>query len=484
MTRRIINLWQTLDWWTVILYSLFIIAGCLNIYAASYDFDNASIFDFSERSGKQLTWVALAAFIALVVLLLDIRFYEDYANMFYLFMLVLLAVTIVIAPNIKGSHSWLVFGPISLQPAEFAKCTTALALAKFLNNGNGILEQWKNLMIAFSIILLPMMLIIFQNEAGSALVYCAFLLMFYREGMTGIILLSVICAITFFIVGIKFSDIMIFSPEESAGFFYSGLFLAIVVVVFMAWHFKEKTVAKVSFLIYSIALIIGFISHHFNPIKYTLLLTIAHSLVACYGIAVAFIYKYKRYIFIPIIIFASFGFSYSIDYLFHNVLKPHQRIRIEVTLGIQDDPRGVGYNVNQSKIAIGSGGFTGKGFLNGTQTKLKYVPEQDTDFIFCTIGEEWGFLGSFAVIIGYLLFLIRLITLAERQRTVFARVYGYSVVSIIFFHLLVNLGMALGLTPVIGIPLPFFSYGGSSLWGFTILLFVFLRLDAGRLERF
>lgn len=484
MTRRIINLWQTLDWWTVILYSLFIIAGCLNIYAASYDFDNASIFDFSERSGKQLTWVALAGFIALVVLLLDTRFYEDYANAFYLFMLVLLAVTIVIAPNIKGSHSWLVFGPISLQPAEFAKCTTALALAKFLNNGNGMLEHWKNLMIAFAIILAPMMLIIFQNEAGSALVYSTFLLMFYREGMTGIILLSVICAITFFIVGIKFSDVMIFSPEESAGFFYSELFLAIVVIAFMAWHFKEKSVAKVSFLIYAIALIIGVISHFFNPIKYTLLLTIAHCLVACYGIAVAFIYKYKRYILIPIIIFVSFGFSFSIDYIFHNVLKPHQRIRIEVTLGIQDDPRGVGYNVNQSKIAIGSGGFLGKGFLNGTQTKLKYVPEQDTDFIFCTIGEEWGFLGSFAVIASYLLFLIRLITLAERQRTVFARVYGYSVVSIIFFHLLVNLGMALGLTPVIGIPLPFFSYGGSSLWGFTILLFIFLRLDAGRLERF
>lgn len=347
-----------------------------------------------------------------------------------------------------------------------------------------MLEHWKNLMIAFAIILAPMMLIIFQNEAGSALVYSTFLLMFYREGMTGIILLSVICAITFFIVGIKFSDVMIFSPEESAGFFYSELFLAIVVIAFMAWHFKEKSVAKVSFLIYAIALIIGVISHFFNPIKYTLLLTIAHCLVACYGIAVAFIYKYKRYILIPIIIFVSFGFSFSIDYIFHNVLKPHQRIRIEVTLGIQDDPRGVGYNVNQSKIAIGSGGFLGKGFLNGTQTKLKYVPEQDTDFIFCTIGEEWGFLGSFAVIASYLLFLIRLITLAERQRTVFARVYGYSVVSIIFFHLLVNLGMALGLTPVIGIPLPFFSYGGSSLWGFTILLFIFLRLDAGRLERF
>lgn len=485
MTRRTINIWESIDWWVVAIYLLLVIAGWVNIYAASYDFDNASIFDFSERSGKQLTWIACSAFIILVVVLLDTRIYEDFAYPFYILMMLLLVLTIFVAPDIKGSRSWLVLGPIgSIQPAEFAKFSTALMLAKLISESPTRLSNWKTLLYCLAVILLPMMLIILQSETGTALIYLAFMLMFYREGMPGFILLSGIAAIVLFILGICFGDLAIFSGGESAGVFYSELFVGLLILLLLVFYFEDWLTTKITLSIFAGCLLIGYLVSFFYPIPVIYRLAAAIVLVMGYTIFLAFYRQNKRYLLVATLIAASFVFSYSVEYIFDNVLMPHQRIRIEVALGMQDDPRGVGYNVNQSKIAIGSGGFLGKGFLNGTQTKLKYVPEQDTDFIFCTIGEEWGFLGATAIITLFAALLFRLVLLAERQRSTFSRVYGYCLVSIIALHLCINIGMTIGITPVIGIPLPFFSYGGSSLWAVTILLFVFLRLDAARLERF
>jgi len=473
-----------LDWTTVLYFILLVTMGWISIYGASYDFEfEGSIFDFNQRAGKQFIWILTAFALGGVILLIDYRIFNYFAYMIYAAVILLLIVTIFVAPEIKGSRSWLVLGPISFQPAELAKMATALALAKFMSKYNYKIKTWRDLIPLAFFVLLPFGLIILQKETGSALVFVAFLLMFYREGMKGIVLLLVTLAVVLFVVVIRFS----ISPiSDDRGTWGMVLAMGIIMLIqfnyayFFTRHRKEALIliGGIIFLTStSVLLNIWFV------IDYDYIALGIAGASCIYWLLVELFKRYKKYLLLTLITFVSIAFSYTADQLFNRMLEPHQQIRIKVLLNMEDDLAGAGYNVNQSKIAIGSGGLFGKGFLNGTQTKLKYVPEQDTDFIFCTVGEEHGFIGSAFVLIIYWLLLMRILKIGERQRETFHRIYAYCVASILFFHLMINVGMVLGLMPVIGIPLPFFSYGGSSLWGFTIMLFILLRLDASRLER-
>ncbi|MCM1028688.1 MAG: rod shape-determining protein RodA [Pseudoflavonifractor sp.] len=476
------SVFRYVDWVTVILYLLLVIAGAISIYAASYDFDHANIFSFDEYSGKQLRWIGLSMLLGLGILLVDSRVYETYAYPVYAAMMCLLLVTIFIAPDIKGSHSWIKLGPISLQPAEFAKFATSLALAKlFAGYGFSLNASRKNYLRAIGIIMLPIMLILAQRETGSALAYLSLFFVLYREGMSGIVLLSALCAVLFFVVSIKFSDLsLIGMPIGELAVFMMIMF---IVVIMTAIYCRNVRAARNILIWYAATTGCLFAVSYFtgNVIpSATYIMSGIIMVSVVYLVLLALKEKISRMYIAALVAVASVGFLMSVNYAFDNILQPHQQQRIKVTLGMEEDLRGAGYNVNQSKIAIGSGGITGKGFLNGTQTKLKYVPEQHTDFIYCTIGEEEGFIGSAATLLLFVALIFRVITLAERQPRAFARVYGYCVASILIFHVSINVGMVIGLCPVIGIPLPFFSYGGSSLWGFTTLLFILLRLDASR----
>ncbi|MDR3309072.1 MAG: rod shape-determining protein RodA [Tannerella sp.] len=474
--------WRTVDWLTVSLYCLMVAAGWISICGASYDFENPTFFSPSARPGMQLIWIGISSMLIFVIMMMDKHFFETFAYIIYWFLIALLILTVFVAPDIKGSHSWLVItSSIRLQPAEFAKFATVLALAKRMNNYNFNLLTARNFLSSLIIIMLPAVCIIMQNETGSALVFIALAIVLYREGMSGYVLLTGICAVLFFIIELKY-EATIWQATPAGELIVTSIIL-LMIIFMLRFIFKARVIATYFTYIIIAAAIIGYVSTYFITFNLVLLTL---SMIAGFVLYLLF-YSLKKYVvhYALIAVFAvmSVGFLYSIDYVFDNVLEPHQRERIMVSLGMIDDPAGKGYNVNQSKIAIGSGGFVGKGFLNGTQTKLKYVPEQDTDFIFCTVGEEFGFLGAIFVIALYCTFLLRLMHLAERQDTVFGRVYGYGIMSIIFFHVLVNIGMVCGIMPVIGIPLPFFSYGGSSLLGFTIMLFIFLRIDSGRKER-
>ncbi|MDR1407675.1 MAG: rod shape-determining protein RodA [Tannerella sp.] len=473
--------WLSVDWMTIGLYVLMIAAGWLSICGASYEFDTAGLFDPSGRPGSQLIWIASSFALVFVILMLDKDFFETFSYPIYGLILVVLFITIFVAPDIKGSHSWLVMGPIRVQPAEFAKFATALALAKFMNSYNFNLLTIRKIIMVCLLVLIPMGCILMQKETGSALVYLAFALMLYREGMSGFILLASVCAVVFLVIVLKLGNDMI-ANNTPAGELIVSL-LVLLIMLFMTYLIRRDKIAmRVILYLVVLALLAGFIASLFIPINFVWIVVGLIGVIALFLVFMAVKNLIWHYVLISLFAVLSLSFMYSIDYVFEDVLEPHQQMRIKVALGLEDDPAGAGYNVNQSKIAIGSGGFLGKGFLNGTQTKLKYVPEQDTDFIFCTIGEEFGFWGSLLVLGLFGALIIRLIILAERQSTTFGRVYGYSVASIFFFHVLINIGMVMGLTPVIGIPLPFFSYGGSSLWGFTILLFIFLRIDAGSKE--
>ncbi|MDR0835443.1 MAG: rod shape-determining protein RodA [Tannerella sp.] len=475
------NIWKSLDWFTVILYVLMVLFGWVSICGASYDFDNPQFFSTSVRPGMQLVWIGTSAVIIFMIMMLDKNFFETFAYPLYGFTILLLIATIFLAPDIKGSHSWLVITrSIRVQPAEFAKFATALALAKFMSTYEFKLLTVKNFTIASLLILLPMLCIVMQRETGSALVFLAFSIIFYREGMSGFVLLMALLAVIYFTVMLKYEGVMWhLTPVDEL--IVSGVIIGIILII-MRFSFNEKVLSKYFFLTVIVAGIASYITSYFvefNFVWVTIGLIVAFSLILIFFAIKNLVRKYAL---IAVFSFFSIGFIFSVDYVFNNILEPHQQQRIKVSLGLKDDPSGAGYNVNQSKIAIGSGGFRGKGFLNGTQTKLKYVPEQDTDFIFCTVGEEFGFVGTLAVLLVYGAFLLRLIFLAERQTTIFGRVYGYGVVSLFFFHVAVNIGMVCGLLPVIGIPLPFFSYGGSSLCGLTILIFIFLRIDYARKE--
>ena len=481
MQNKNTSIWKSVDWFTILLFVLMVTAGWISICGASFNIDNPKIFDISGRQGQQLIWIGTSIVLIFMIMLLDKNFFETFAYIIYGFIILLLIVTIFLAPDIKGSHSWLVITPsLRLQPAEFAKFATLLALAKFMNTYEFNLLKAKSFIASVLLVFLPMLCIILQREAGSALIFLALILVFYREGMSGYVLLISICAVLFFILQLKY-EYVLWHQTPVGELVVTCIILAII--YFLLRFVLKKT--KLSNYFIGFACLFGIISYIVSLFREINMVWIMFAFIICFSIYLL-LYSIRKidwqYALIALFAILSFGFLYSVDYVFDEMLEPHQQKRIKVSLGLEVDPTGAGYNVNQSMIAIGSGGISGKGFLNGTQTKLKYVPEQDTDFIFCTIGEEFGFLGSSLVVLIYALFLLRLIILAERQDTTFGRVYGYGVVSFFFFHAIINIGMVTGLTPVIGIPLPFFSYGGSSLWGSTILLFIFLRIDSARKE--
>ena len=472
---------QSLDWWTIGIYLALLALGWMSVCGASYTYGDTEIFSLSERSGMQIVWIGTSIVLGFVILMMDDRFFDTFAYAIYGVFLLLLFVTIFNPHEIKGSRSWIVLGPLRLQPAEFAKFATALAEAKLMSSYGFDIHKWKDFGSAVLIVLLPMICIIGQRETGSALVYLSFALMFYREGMPGSVLFTAVAMVIYFVVGIKYENVMLWDTPTSVGKFVV-LLLVQTFTAGMIWtYLKDKRMTK-RILAYSYGITLVFLLFSEFVIPFDIVWV---QLIICAGLIGYLIFeglstRFINYLYIGLFAVGSIMFFYSADFVLNDVLEAHQRVRINVLLGLDDDPAGAGYNVHQSEIAIGSGGLGGKGFLNGTQTKLKFVPEQDTDFIFCTVGEEEGFLGSAAVLGLFLALILRLMYLAERQPFKFGRVYGYCVAGIFLFHVFINVGMVLGLTPVIGIPLPFFSYGGSSLWGFTILLFIFLRIDAGR----
>ena len=472
---------RSLDWWTIGLYMALLAFGWISVCGASYTYGDTDIFSFSTRSGMQILWIGTSICLGFVLLMMDDRFYDTFAYVIYAALLLLLFLTIFNPHEIKGSRSWLVLGPLRLQPAEFAKFATALAVAKFMSTYGFNIHRWKHFAAAVAIVVLPMLFIVAQKETGSALVYLSFFLMFYREGMPGSVLFTGVAMVIYFVVGIRFEEVMLLDTPTSIGKFVVLLlvqvFSGVMVHVYCGNRKQTRLILGACLGVTAVFLLFSIYVIPFDIVWIQLILS---------GLLMGYLgYQWLRsrlssYLYILLFTLGSIAFFYSADYVLNHVMEPHQRVRINVLLGLDEDLAGAGYNVHQSEIAIGSGGLRGKGFLNGTQTKLKFVPEQDTDFIFCTVGEEEGFLGSAGVLILFLLLILRLIHLAERQPFKFGRIYGYCVLSIFLFHVFINVGMVLGLTPVIGIPLPFFSYGGSSLWGFTLLLFIFLRIDAGR----
>jgi rod shape determining protein RodA len=453
------NLAKNIDWTTIILYLVFVTAGWLNIFAVVYDPDpevEQNIFDLSLNSGKQLLWIGSAFVIILMIFAVDLKFFSTFAYVMYGFIILLVIATIFIGITVHGSHSWIGVGSFRIQPAEFAKLFTALALSRYLGDINTKMEKLNSRLIIAAILLVPCAFILLQNETGGVLVFSAFILVLFREGLSPWILIIGVVTITLVILTLIFDKYYIF---------LGILMLAAIIIVI-----RVSTVRKVVF----------------KPIMMNSLVIIGVAII-CIGLvfSVDFViepFQKKDENNIAISTISSIQTQKkkkSADTTFH-VLQKHQRDRIMILVHPEMDKKNKGYQINQSKVAIGSGGFAGQGFLKGTQTKFDFVPEQSTDFIFCTIGEEHGWIGSTLLIMLYIYFLIRLINLAERQKDKFARIYGYCVASIIFFHFMVNIGMTIGIFPIIGIPLPFFSYGGSSLWSFTILLFIFLRLDANR----
>lgn len=417
MTKRG-NIIANTDWLTVGLYLLLIIGGWFTIYSASFDNPSVSMFDLSERFGKQALWIGLALVLAFVIMIIDAKFFSAFAWWIYIFIILILIGVLLFGKTVAGSKSWFQIGSFAIQPAEFAKFVTALALAKYLGKLNINMGLLKTKLIAIIIIMIPSLLILLQNDTGSALVYFSFILVLYREGFSGIFIVLALVVAVLFILTLLIGKL----------YLIAGLALLSLLIIWISKKARKS---------------------------------------------------YKT----VILLFAlSSMFIFSVNFAFEEVLQPHQRNRIKILLGTMHDPHGVGYNVNQSKIAIGSGGLIGKGFKQGMLTRYHFVPEQSTDFIFCTVGEERGFVGSSILILLFWVLLVRIVYLAERQRSAFSRIYGYGVASVLFFHIAVNVGMTIGLMPVVGIPLPFFSYGGSSLWAFTILLFIFIKQDANRLN--
>ena len=412
------NIVGKIDWPLLLMYLALVVIGVTTIYAAAYNENHPNILDMSQHYGKQALFLGVSVFMGLIIMLIDAKFFNAFAYVIYGLSILTLLYVLVAGSTIAGSKSWIQLGFFSFQPSEFAKFGTALAVAHYLGDINTDFSKLKTQMIAYAMVLFPMMLVLCQGDAGSALVFLVFILVFYREGMSGNILLIGLAAVVLFLLTLYFSK------------WYVLIGLAVIFIALM--FFIERSKKNI------------------------------WKLIAVFAVSVMFIF--------------------SVDFFFYKVLKQHQRTRINIILGIEKDTRGVGYNLHQSKIAIGSGGFSGKGYMQGTMTKYNFVPEQHTDFIFCTIGEEFGFVGSFVLLSLYLTLLIRIILLAERQRSPFSRIYGYAIASIIFFHLMVNIGMTIGLMPVIGIPLPFLSYGGSSLLMFSLMFFVFLKQDANRMN--
>ena len=411
------SLFFNVDWIVILTFLTLCIIGWFNIHAAVYNPEKPSIFNLDTNYGKQLIFIVSALILGLVILLLDSKFFNTFSPVFYGVTLLLLVLVLIVGRNVGGNQAWIPIGSFRLQPSEFAKFSTCLLLARYLSTINTKVQDLRTQAVCAIILLIPMGLIMMQPDTGSALVFGSLIFVLYREGLSGY----------FLVIG------------------------AILIALFVLSLLMSKL-----YLIAGLLLISGFLIYNYKKNR-------AFVTTVIYGFVISVV------------------FIFCVDFAYNNVLQSHQRNRIDVLLGTVQDLRGEGYNVNQSKIAIGSGGMWGRGYLQGTQTKYDFVPEQSTDFIFCTIGEEWGFAGSFVVIGLYLFLLLRIVNIAERQRSSFSRIYGYGVASIIFFHFFINIGMTVGLVPVIGIPLPFISYGGSSLWSFTILLFILLKLDSNRM---
>lgn len=470
--KRSDNILTRIDKISVVLFLLLIFIGWFNIYAAVYNEEHAGLLDLSQRYGKQFIWIIASLILAVFISIIDNRFYFFFSWFIYGFCMLLLVLVVIIGKEINGARSWFELGGISLQPSELAKFGTSLALAGYLNNKRQDLTRLSEIVPAAGIIFLPALLTLIQPDMGSAIVYFSLFLVLFREGMSPYIFVSGLLMIVLFFLTLLTNNLYLTLALIS---------IAVILVWFSTRKWKLVILASGIFII--ITGILYLLDHYvIKSIGNELVIFI--SLILSGAVYAFYIYNKRALSVLIIYLFLVGSVIYvnTVDYAFNNFLKPHQKERVDILLGFKTDFHGTGYNVNQSIISIGSGGFAGKGFLQGTQTKFKFVPKQSSDFIFCTVGEEWGFLGSFVVIGVYLLLLLRLIKLAERQRSDFSRIYGYCVVSILFAHIFLNIGMAIGIVPVIGIPLPFLSYGGSSLWGFTILLFIFLRLDASRTE--
>ncbi len=456
-----------LDWMTILVYTVLVLMGWINIYAAVYDEAHSSIFDISQRYGMQLIWIGVSAFIAISILLIDDKYYHILAYPLYWFSILVLIGVLLFGKEVNGAKSWL-FG---IQPSEFVKFTTALALARYMSSYSFDIRNLKHLLHVAILLGLPVLIVMLQNDTGSALVFGSFLFMLYREGFNGWVYVALIMIISLFI----FSFLL-----EPTALLIVLILVCVVGEGMTNGNWKSKAIylaglALGSTLIYTVCQLLLSID-----ISWYLSILIAATLSIGVVILYAYRYKINNILTFILLFFGSLGFTYTVDYVFNNVLQIHQQKRILDLLGLESDLNHWGYNVNQSKIAIGSGGFTGKGFLEGTQTKFNFVPEQSTDFIFCTVGEEWGFIGSAIVIILFVILILRLIRMGERQQEPFGRIYCYCVASVFLFHVTINIGMTIGIMPVIGIPLPFFSYGGSSLIAFTILLFVAIKLDASK----
>lgn len=488
-----------MDWAIIGAYLMLVFIGWINIYASVHSTEPSSIFDWSARCGKQFIWMLTAFGLAGVILfLVPPKLWEGLSIPMYIGVLALLVLVIFVSRDVKGSHSWFTLGPVSFQPAEISKITTSLLLALVMSQQGFKLTRFKDFAIAAAIVGLPMLIIIGESETGSALVYVGFIFVLYREGLSG------------WWLGLGLVVIGLFISTLTLGAYWSVLLLIVVLVVCLAFLGSQKLfwrrimqmavfVGVMALLPWLWGLVQGAVQEHMDRIAsvawvprpgetqayfWSFLLKVKPLyllLIACFAVVPIILWRaYRRMDNVSLISAAAFlvgvALVFSTDYIFQNVLQPHQRSRIEVLLGMKEDLAGVGYNVHQSKIAIGSGGLFGKGFLHGTQTTFGFVPEQSTDFIFCTVGEEWGFAGCLVVILLYAFLIVRLIMDSERCRSPFTRIYGYCVAACIFMHLFINVGMTIGLMPVIGIPLPLMSYGGSSLWAFTILIFIFLAL--------
>ncbi len=450
------------DWLTIFIYLMLVAIGYLAIYAADYNELYPKAWDVARNYGKQFVWIGICMLVALIIQVFDTRFFTAFSYVIYGAVLLLLVATLFFGAEIAGSKSWIRLGFFNLQSSEFAKFSTCLALASFLSNKKTDLDNFKHQLIAAALILLPTLLILRQGDAGSAIVFVSLVLVLYREGLSGGFLLVGILAIVLFISSLLFEFPYIIG--------LLGFILLMTLVLRQGFQLRNM----LFFLLPVVGIFVG--SIYLEPLTFLIALGVAAILFLFITIVS------KRYTvgLLTLTLFCSI-YVKGVDYIFNNVLKEHHRNRIGVVLGTIEDKKGVGYNLNQSKIAIGSGGVWGKGFLQGTQNKGDFVPEQSTDFIFCTVGEEFGFVGSCILMGLFIILMLRIIALAERQKSDFSRIYGYGVASIIFFHFFINMGMTIGLVPVIGIPLPFISYGGSSLLAFTILLFILIKLDSERL---
>ena len=489
---------KTIDWSLVICWMTLILIGWANIYASIHASEPASIFDFDSRSGKQFIWMATAVVIALLILfVIPPRIYEGAALPIYLFVIGLLVAVIFLGIEVKGSRSWFEFGPIRFQPAEISKISTSLMLAAVMSQLGYRIGRTKDFIVTALIILLPMLIIVGQSETGSALVYVGFIFMLYREGLSGWFIFLIGMAILLFILTLTASPfvalLVLASVASLCICLYSGrikwwLMICVPLIVLMA--FVPSILESAAAGAVPAEAMEAAEAAEGEALPLAGRIKPVYILLGLLGISIPFVTFQafrERNMFTHLSILsliAGIVLVFSVDFLFNSVLQDHQRKRIEVLLGMKEDPSGVGYNVNQSMIAIGSGGVFGKGYLHGTQTTYGFVPEQSTDFIFCTIGEEWGFAGCTFVILLYVFLMWRIIKNAERSREAFTRIYGYCVACCIFMHLFINIGMTIGLMPVIGIPLPFVSYGGSSLWGFTALLFIFIALNRNERKYF